>query len=261
MIFKLLIILFILMLIIGEERGFKAFGTLLFNGMTLIISVFLISDGFGPYIVCLIASVLITIFTLIFQNGKNIKSLAAVVSVIIVMILLSIFIVLIVKNSHMGGYSEVDRISEEAMYLSVDLDISMEDLMVCVVLMGLLGAIMDTAIAITTAVYEVHRNNTKLGENQLMLSGAKVGRDILGTTANTLFFAGMGETIMLFIWLIRMKNYSFSEIINSKAFFQEMGVIVISNIGCMVIIPVAIGMITLFIRKNREDIYEDNTFI
>jgi uncharacterized membrane protein len=249
MVFKLMMILFVLMLFIGEERGFVSFGALFLNGITMIILVYLIAGGINPYFVSFAASVLITYFTLVYQNGKNIKSISSVISVILVMAVLSFGIMWIVSNSHVGGYSEVEIIGEEATYLSADVGISMNTVMVCVVLIGLLGAVMDTSIAITTAVYEVHRNNNELGLKELMQSGKNVGRDILGTTANTLFFAGMGEVIMLFIWLFRMNGYTFSQFLNSKAFFQEMLIIIVSNIGCVIIIPVSVLVISYMIKR------------
>jgi uncharacterized membrane protein len=254
MIFKLLIILFVLMIFIGDARGFASFITLVFNTFIMIILVYLIAAGMNPYFISFVASLLITYFTLVYQNGKNIKSIASVISVFLVMAILSFSIMWIVGNSHIGGYNEIDIISEESMYLSTDIGISMNAVMACVVLMGLLGAVMDTSIAITTAVYEIHRNNQELILKELMLSGRNVGRDILGTTANTLLFAGMGETILLFIWLSKMNNYSLSQLLNSKAFFQEMIIVVVSNIGCIIIIPISVIVVSYMI-KHRGNLY------
>jgi uncharacterized membrane protein len=251
MIIKLFLILFVLMLFIGGERGWISFGTLVINGITMIVLVYFIAIGINPYAASFAASILITYFTLVHQNGKNIKSISSVISVILVMAILSLGILWIVNNSHIGGYSEVDIISDEAMYLSPEVGIPMNTVMVCVVLIGLLGAVIDTSIAITTAVYEVYRNNNELGLKELMKSGSNVGRDILGTTANTLIFAGMGEVIMLFIWLSRINNYSFSQFLNSKAFFQEMIIIVVSNIGCIIIIPVSILVISYMLKRPK----------
>lgn len=249
MLFKLVVILFLLIVFVGEERGLASFGALVFNAITMIAMVYLMARGVNPYLVSFAASVLITYFTLVYQNGKNIKSISSVISVILVMALLSLGIMWIVNNSHIGGYNEAEMVSEEAAYFSMDVGIAMNSVMVCVVLIGLLGAVMDTSIAITTAVYEVHCNNKEFGLKELMQSGRNVGEDILGTTANTLLFAGMGELIMLSIWLCRMKGYSFSQFLNSKALFQEIILIVVANIGCVIIIPVSVLVICYMIKR------------
>lgn len=239
------------MLVIGDERGFISFGSLVFNGVILVGLVFLIAKGMNLYLLSILASILITYVTLVHQNGKNVKSIASLLSVLLVMAVLSLGILWIINRSHIGGYNEIDKISEEAMYLSTNIGISMNQVMVCVVLMGLLGAIMDTSIAITTAVYEVYRNNNELSFLDLMNSGRTVGRDILGTTANTLFFAGMGESMMLFIWLGRMRENTFAQLINSKAFLQEMMIIIISNIGCILIIPTSVLVIGVMLKQKK----------
>lgn len=250
MIIKLIVILFVLMLFIGDERGWVSFVTLVINGIIMIALVYFIVRGINPYIVLLAASILITYFTLVHQNGNNIKTISSVISVILVMAILSFGILWIVNNSHIGGFSEVD-IDSDAMFFSTELGISMNAVMVCVVLIGLLGAVIDTSITITTAVYEVHRNNDEFGMKELMQSGINVGRDILGTTANTLLFAGMGEGLMLFIWLSTINNYSFSQFLNSKAFFQEMIIIIVSNIGCIIVIPVSILVICYMLKSSK----------
>ena len=258
MIIKLVVILFILMLWVGEERGLISFGTLVFNGFIMIALIYFMADGINPYVVSFVAAVLITYFTLVYQNGKNLKSISAVISVIIVMAVLSFGIMWLVSQSHIVGYSEVDFVEEEAMFLSADLHIAMNQVMVCVVLIGLLGAVMDTAIAITTAVFEVHRNNPELELKELMQSGRNVGKDILGTTANTLLFAGMGELVMLFIWFNKLNHYTISQLVNSKAFFQEMIIIIVSNIGCILIIPISVLVISYMLKHKKTMVNEAN---
>jgi len=260
MLISSIITLFVLMLIIFDERGFTSVKTLICNGIILSIGIYLMFRGGNPYIITFIMSVFITYLTLLFQNGKNIKTYAALFSVIILMILLSVFIYFFVTKMHIAGFSEAERASEEYMYLRNDIKVSMTSLMVAVVIIGLLGAVMDTAIAITSTVYEVYRHNNKLSFTELIKSGKNVGHEIVGTTANTLLFAGMGESLMLFIWLIRMKNYSFLEIINSKVFIQEIIIILVSNIGCLLIIPISAIIISYLIKKKGKK-YENNAFI
>ncbi|MFA9378785.1 MAG: YibE/F family protein [Lachnotalea sp.] len=252
MIIKLIVILFVLMLIIGQERGWISFIALFINGIIMIALVYGIARGINPYVVSFAASTLITYITLVYQNGKNVKSISSVISVIFVMAVLTFVIQWIVNNSHIGGYSEV-VISDESMYFSTEVGLSMNAVMVCVVLIGLLGAVIDTSITITTAVYEVHRTNNNLGIKELAQSGRNFGEDILGTMANTLLFAGMGEVLMLFIWISRMNNYSFSQFLNSKAFLQEMIVIIVSNIGCVIVIPVSVLVICYMLKRTENE--------
>lgn len=88
----------------GEERGLASFGALVINVITMIAMVYLMARGINPYLVSFTASVLITYFTLVYQNGKNIKSILSIISVILVMAVLSLGIIWIVNNSHIGGF-------------------------------------------------------------------------------------------------------------------------------------------------------------
>ena len=77
--------------------------------------------------------------------------------------------------------------------------VSSFQIMTVVVLLGLLGAIIDTALSVSSAVFQIYASNPSLAEKELRKSGNNIGRDILGTTVNTLFFAGIGESLLLFM--------------------------------------------------------------
>lgn len=251
MLIALGILLLVLMVAVGGDRGFGSFLALLMNILVMFVALKLISYGINPYVVVIAASLLVVFVTLIYQNGANEKTLASLMAVGIVMLILSLVVIFIVKKTNLAGYSEVDQYEEITMYLSTNIMVRMDRVMACVVLLGLLGAIMDTSIAITTAVYEVSRNNKTFTSKELLASGKNVGKDIMGTTVNTLLFASMGETIMLIIVYLRY-HYSLGQLLNSKSFFQEFSLIAFSNIGCLLIIPISNRMISnLLVSKHQ----------
>ena len=90
-----------------------------------------------------------------------------------------------------------------------------------IIIIGLIGTINDTSIAISSALYELHENNKKLKPKELFISGMNIGRDILGTTANTLFFAFLGSSMPLFIFFQDFQ-YSLAGIINSQVLLNQM---------------------------------------
>lgn len=246
------ILFLVLVILIGGERGVKSFITLIGNILVLIISVYLISFGMPPVLIALFGSILFCLITLLYQNGTNVKSYSSIISVIIVICIMSIIVWGIVHSSQIAGYNELELNEDISRSLSAYVRINMKSLMVTVTMLGLLGAIMDTAIAIATSIFEVQKNNKELSFLQLIKSGKSVGNDILGTTANTLFFAGIGETMMMTI-LFSKFGYSFERIINSKIFFQEFSVIIIANIGCLIIIPITI-FVTSFLLTSKSDV-------
>ena len=128
------------------------------------------------------------------------------------------------------------------------------------VILGLLGAVMDTAVAITTAVNEVYMNNRGLTEKELFRSGMRVGRDILGTTVNTLFFAGLGESIMLAVLFMKSED-SFAVILNSKSLFQEVSGLLTGAIGCLFIIPLSSFLAAVFLTFSEEKAYKNEKLL
>ena len=100
----------------------------------------------------------------------------------------------------------------------------------------------------TSAVYEVHENNPSLLPSQLFGSGLKIGREILATTMNTLFFACVGESLLLFN-IICYWGYSFGYILNSKALFQVLLYTGIAAIGCIAAIPLAAIAMAMTLKR------------
>ena len=60
---------------------------------------------------------------------------------------------------------------------------------------------------------------------ELVESGMKIGREVIGTTVNTLLFAYLGESLLLFTYL-KMQNYSlelfakFKNIVSKFCFYD-----------------------------------------
>lgn len=253
MILILAIVLLVLMILIGGDRGAKSFIALICNIFALVIGLYLIILGINPIIVTILGVIVFCQITLIYQNGHNLKTYSAVISVVFVTLLLSLMIAFVGSKSSFGGYSELDLSSDISIYLSPNVNINMNQLMICMIIVSLLGAIMDTAMAITSSLFEFNEVNSDLTIKELMRMGFSVGRDILGTTVNTLFFATIGETMMISI-LFMKNNYTFESVINSKEFFQNLFSLAISNIGCLLIIPISI-FICIYVLKG------DNKFI
>ena len=225
----LAIILLLLMIYIDKERGLKLFLSLILNFIILIITFSLISLGFHSIICSLIGCILVSLVILFFVNGVNIKTKSSFYSIVAVLLFLLIFIFLFTKDARIAGFGYESF--EEINMFSYD-------------------AMIDTSIAISSALYEVYQNNKKLSRKELFLSGMNIGKDILCTTTNTLLFVFLGDFMTLVIWYYTSK-YSFFDIINSKTFAQEVIRILFSALGCVSIIPVTSILTIFFIQKEN----------
>jgi uncharacterized membrane protein len=79
--------------------------------------------------------------------------------------------------------------------------ISLKGLLVAGIIISALGAVMDVAMSISSALEEVHAANPTLSRNELFKSGMNIGRDMAGTMTNTLILAFLGSEFTLIIFL------------------------------------------------------------
>jgi uncharacterized membrane protein len=78
------------------------------------------------------------------------------------------------------------------------------------------GAVMDTSISIASSMYEMRELDPAMPPGALLRSGLNIGRDIMGTMANTLILAFTGSSINT-ILVIFMYQMPYLRIINCPA--------------------------------------------
>lgn len=246
----LIILLFLLMIYIDIKRGIKLFLSILFNFIILMIIFYLIAFGLNPIICSLIGCFIISYIILYYVNERNVKTESSLKSVIIVLIILSFLILFVTKISRIAGFGYESY--EEINMFSYDVKIDFTNIAISMILISLIGATVDSSIAISSALYEVYDNNKNLSKKDLFLSGMNIGKDILCTTNNTLMFAFLGEFMTLLIWFYK-GNYSFLEIVNAKTFVSEMIKILFSAVGCIIVIPITAYITTETLKKEDKN--------
>ncbi|MDD7770608.1 YibE/F family protein [Suipraeoptans intestinalis] len=235
----LALVLFVLLLAVGGERGASSILTLAGNIFVLTVTIFLLAGGFPPILLTFLAGTVISYLTLIKQNGKNKKTGAAFLATAAVMLLLLPAVYLVVWKTNGGGLNEIQAIQEDVMYYyNVDLRIRMLSIAVCINLLSVLGAVLDTALSITSSVHEVAVHRPELTRQELFFSGMRIGKEITGTTVNTLLFAYLGGSLLLFAY-IKTGKYTVETILNSKFLFQDLSVMLFGGIACLAAVPVS----------------------
>ncbi|WP_017187716.1 YibE/F family protein [Alkalibacillus haloalkaliphilus] len=243
----LAIILLILMVVIGGQKGVRSFIALFFNFVILLVSILLMADpNIDPIIVTLVATTILSCINLFYINEINIKTKTAFLSTMVTIVFLLLFIVLVTESALIQGFSE-EQI-EEIKGFSVHLGVDFVKIAVSVIIMSTIGAITDIAISISSPMREIYRHNPGISRKSLFLSGVSIGKDILGTSTNTLFFAFFGGYMALLIWFIDL-DYTLGEIINSKIFSAEMITILAAGIGVALVIPITSWLAALVLIK------------
>ena len=223
MIIFLALILIFLVILIGGERGAMSIMTLAGNIVILFFSIILMSAGFPVLLLILVAGAGICYNSLFYQNGNNPKTRAAFLATLLVMLFLFIPIYIITWRSG-----------------------------IFVTVFSTLGAVIDTALSVTSSVYEVWTHKNGLTAKELTASGYQVGKEIIGTTVNTLLFAYLGGTILLFSY-IQTQQYTMEIILNSQFLFQDVAVMLSGAVACLITVPVSIGCIIRQIHRTDSE--------
>ena len=233
MITTLSIVLFILLLLVGKSRGFKTFITFYLGIFLILIYLILMKFSLNPIILALIICLIATVSTLFIINGINVKTKSSFLSILIVLVFIFSLIFIIGKRSNIQGFS-MESIETIGGY-SYDINIDMAEVMIGMYLVCIIGTVIDTSISISSAMNEVLENNPHLNDKDLFKSGMNVGKDILATTINTLYFAIVSNFIGFFLW---HRGAGFEFVLNYKSFFQEVMQLLVSFIGSILIIPI-----------------------
>ena len=244
-------ILLFLMTLIGGRKGVRSFFAIFFNFGVIMITVVLMNDPtIDPVILTIIACVVISCINLFYINGVNSKTKTAFLSTIICTVILLLFIIYITNKAMIQGFGE-EEIGELGMF-SLLVEVDFVKITVSVIIMSTIGAITDTAIAVSSPMREIHFHHPNITRKELFLSGLSIGRDILGTSANTLFFAFFGGYLALLIWFKDL-SYSIGEVVNSKIFSSEMITILCAGIGVTLVIPITTWITAYFFVRNKEN--------
>lgn len=229
--------LMLLLVLISGKNGVLTIGTFFANLLIFAIGFFEFRKGVDMVVVSSLLAVFFTISTLILLNGIHRKTWAAVLSVVCVLVLI------------MNIFDIVTAYTPELDFASMEYLGSLEhpeELFRAEILLSGLGAIMDVAVTISTAMEEIINKNQKVSFVSLFRSGREIGYDIMGTMMNVLLFVFSCGLIPSF--LICMNNdISFFTMVRLHIPF-DICRFLIESIGIVLAIPVSILVASIFMK-------------
>lgn len=243
------LLFFALLILVGGKNGFKAvFGlitTFIFIAFFLFPAIY---RGMNPILATIITISLSTIITLFVLGGYSRKTAGAICGTISGVIIAGICASVFSEIAHINGYN-VNNI-ESLIYVSRYTKIQCGDLLFAGILISSLGAVMDVAFSISSAINEIHKVNKKLHVKDLFFHGMNIGKDMMGTMANTLILAFTGSSLSELI-LDYAYNIPFLQLINSYAIGIEIIKGIAGSIGIILTVPlVALFSAFLCTKKN-----------
>jgi len=228
--------LFVLFLCgIGGKKGIMALLGLGFTLLAVIrILLPLLIKGYPAVPVTLILIIVTTIISFIFLDGVNKKTVAAAAGTIAGVILSGSFAYAAGMIGHVSGFQMEEA---ESLLLIAGTDgIKIKNLLVCGVLIASLGAVMDVAMSIASSVHELQEVNHTLSKAELFRSGMNIGKDAMGTMANTLILAFTGSSLNLLL-MIYSYGIPYSQLINTDIIAIEIIKGITGSIGIVLTVP------------------------
>ena len=226
-----------LLILFGGTTGAKALLVLLFAVLLIakgLIGLILLAPAHILLWTILIGAV-ITLATQLIVNGCNVKSAGAIIGTIGGILVAGLLALLAIHFTYLTGIDEEQAGMLKALYLQ---DVDFRELLFAGIVLGALGAVMDVAVSIASAQYEMKLLAPKTKFQTLVTSGMNVGRDVMGTMANTLVLAYIGGALPLILLISAQPDIPLLHIMNLNMIATEIVRSLIGSIGLLCAIPI-----------------------
>ena len=240
-IFVFIGVFLLLVCLIGGKNGVKAVVGLAFTVVAIIfIYLPMIYCGFSPFWAAVIIALVTTIVTMYLIGGFSIKTLCSITGTVIGVLVSGISAWLFGLAADIDGYnvSNIETLS----YVGQNTKINIGGLLFSGILIASLGAVMDVAMSVSSAICEIKDKSPNLTGRQLFKSGMNVGRDMMGTMSNTLILAFVGSSVSTLV-INYAYDLPFRQIINSYNIGIEIMQGVAGSIGVVLTVPI-VALIT-----------------
>ena len=191
----------LLLLLIGRYRGLRACIGLCFT-LTVIVCYMMpnLYDGNQPWITILTAIASATVVSCFCISGLEERTLYHILNTVAGTLSAAViyFFLMHIFPLSVGMMEE----AESLQLISNATGLSLHSILFSGVMIGALGAVMDVAVSLGSALWEIKENAPSLSRKMLVQSGMNIGKDMIGTMANTLILAFLGGSLpALFVYL------------------------------------------------------------
>lgn len=238
------------LIVIGGRQGISAVFGLLFTmgGVVFVLLPLLVQRGWSPIPTTLLIVALTSFVSFVFIGGLHTKSMVAALGSFGGVLLAGLFAFIAGRIVRISGLN-MDE-AESLLLTAADGGLKVKGLLICGILIAAEGAIMDISMSVASAVDEMHRVNPQLRAKELFRSGMNVGRDAMGTMANTLVlaFAGTGLNTMLLIYAY---NASFEQLMNAEFLSMELIRAIAGSLGMILAVPLVAFLSANILKKKQ----------
>ena len=184
--------------LIGGRQGAKgALGLVFTFGCILFVYLPLIYRGYSPFWTSVFVCAVTTVITLWLISGPTRKTLAATAGTVAGVVAAGLTATVFSAATGVTGWNVSDI--ESLLTLWNTSDIQVGGLLFSGLLISSLGATMDVAMSISSAMAELRTQTPDISRRELFRAGMRVGRDMMGTDSNTLILAFAGGSVSMLV--------------------------------------------------------------
>ena len=239
-----------LLIYVGRKKGFYS---LISIGLTVLLITHALSPliliGINPVLATILICVASTAATMYLVGGCNAKSTSAVIGAMLSLLFAGLLSYITMFTAHLTGFTE-----ENSMFLyTAHPELDFIGITISTMILATLGAVMDVVMSIASTINEIYITDNTKTVKDLFISGMNVGRDIIGTMANTLILVYLGGSLPL---LLLAGNIDLQKFINLNQVVTETASALIGSIAIVICVPftavAASQMIKHFSAKNED---------
>lgn len=250
----LVVAFLLLILVLGKSKGFFTIVSLIIT-ILAIFCVFIpaIINGRNVYITTIVVSVFTIFMTLLLINGWNKKTLCAILGNIGGLAVAGVVAIIMSKLLKVSGFVDEEYVFIMVAQLNKPLDLI--GLVWSGIVIGSLGAVMDVAMSISSAMNELSENMENKTFKKMLKSGMNIGRDAIGTMTNTLILAYVGSSIAT-VLLLTMYSANLTYLFNIEMIVVEVLQAIVGSLGILFAVPsTALFAAYIFTKNDSSYIY------
>ncbi|MBR3598409.1 MAG: YibE/F family protein, partial [Lachnospiraceae bacterium] len=227
----LCLVFFALLLFIARGKGLGTIISLVFTAAAVfLVYVPAILSGRNIYTMSIIISIFIIFMSLIFINGVNTKTLCAILGNLGGVAVAGFLAYFVSEKLRITGAIDEDCLF--LMYVNEEHPIDLKAIVWGSIVIGSLGAVMDVAMSIASAMKELADNMEAKTSGKLIRSGMNIGKDAIGTMTNTLILAYIGSSLATVLLLVASNKDPIS-LFNMEMILVEIMQGVVGSIGIL----------------------------
>lgn len=246
-----LVAFFVLILaLIGKRKGLDACLAIVFT-LVFILCVVLpaLYNGHSAMLMGLLTALLSTAVTLILLHGPTKQCLLGVAATLLGELAACLLFAICSGSFRLTGF-QTDE-AEGLLLIAQSTGLDIRTLLFAAVMISSVGAVMDVAVSILSALREVALASKSPESKSLFHSGINLGRDMIGTMGNTLIFAFTGGALTTMLVFFSY-GIQFHQLLSSDYLTVELAQGLCSTAAVILTVPVASAMGAAFYGQKHK---------